>query len=92
MILGSGKYIVEIEVEETYSENSADNVTRYRKVHYSQSESELSTKVGLKVDWHETEIRRQVKRAGGVWNAPKKVWEIEYGQVERLGLADRIVG
>ena len=50
------------------------------------------TKVELKVDWGEADIGVKVKRAGGVWNAEKKVWEIAFGQVERLGLVERIVG
>jgi hypothetical protein len=33
-----------------------------------------------------------VKKAGGVWDAERKVWELAYEQVERLGLEGRIVG
>ena len=51
-----------------------------------------NTKVAIRVDWEETEIRDRVKRAGGLWDPYKKVWELEYGQVEQLGLQERIVG
>jgi len=56
-----------------------------------KSPLDVKTIVRLKVEWGETEIGRQVKRAGGVWDAQRKVWELEYGEVERLGLVDRIV-
>ena len=50
------------------------------------------TKVAIRVDWGETELGVKVKKAGGVWDGHKKVWELEYEQVERLGLGERIVG
>ena len=54
--------------------------------------AEAKSKVALRVEWGETELGIKVKKAGGVWDAHKKVWELEYEQVERLGLQDRIVG
>jgi len=53
---------------------------------------DAKTMVALRVDWRETHLQEKIKKAGGVWNPHKKVWEIEYGQVERLGLQERIVG
>ncbi len=37
----------------------------------------------------ETAPRQQVKPAGGVWNAQRKVEEVPYEQVMRLGPCDR---
>lgn len=46
----------------------------------------------VKVEWGEAEIARQIKRAGGKWNARQKAWELEYGQVVELGLEKRVIG
>jgi hypothetical protein len=47
--------------------------------------------VAIQVAAQEREVRRQVKAAGGKWNPRDVVWELPYGQVVALGLADRIV-
>jgi hypothetical protein len=46
--------------------------------------------VGLRVGLKETDLQRRVKAAGGKWNPGRRVWEIRYDQVVRLGLIDRI--
>lgn len=48
--------------------------------------------VWVKVAWGEVEVARQVKQAGGKWNAQQKVWELAYSQVQALGLEARISG
>lgn len=48
-------------------------------------------KVAVKINWGEWELGVRVRRAGGVWNAQHKVWELEYRKVDQLGLTDRIV-
>jgi hypothetical protein len=53
--------------------------------------SEKAAIVGLRVDFHETELQRRVKQAGGRWNSAKRVWEIHYDQAVALGLKKRIV-
>ena len=47
--------------------------------------------VVVQVAYGETELRQQVKAAGGQWNSAQKVWALRYDQVVRLGLAERIV-
>lgn len=47
--------------------------------------------VALRIGIEETALRQQVKQAGGTWNAQRKVWELKYEQVVRLGLGDRLV-
>lgn len=49
------------------------------------------TFVRLRVALAETEVRRQVKAAGGRWNPEQRVWEMRYGRVRALGFTDRIV-
>jgi hypothetical protein len=48
--------------------------------------------VEIKVEYEEEELRTQVKAAGGKWNPEKKVWEIKYKEVKKLGLEERING
>jgi len=50
------------------------------------------TIVEIKAGWGEVEVGRQVRRAGGKWNPRKKVWELRYDQVVKLGLRERLVG
>jgi len=45
--------------------------------------------VALRVGSEETALRQQVKPAGGVWNAQRKVGEVPYEQMVRLGPCDR---
>ena len=39
----------------------------------------------------EVEMRRQVKRAGGVWDPHRRAWELRSDRVKALGLESRIV-
>ena len=48
------------------------------------------TIVGVKVEWGEADVAKQVKIAGGIWDGEKKLWALKYSQVEKLGLQERI--
>ena len=48
-------------------------------------------KVSLKIGFGETELREQVKSAGGYWNPDKKVWMLSYHNVLRMGLERRVI-
>ena len=56
-----------------------------------ESRLEKQRKVEIKVRYSEGDIRTKVKAAGGIWNTEKKVWELEYKQVKKLGLIERII-
>lgn len=45
----------------------------------------------LRITYGEVVLRNLVKAAGGKWNPEKKVWEMPYHEVLRLGLVERIV-
>jgi hypothetical protein len=45
----------------------------------------------LRIEYGEVDLGRQVKAAGGKWNARKRVWELPYKDAVALGLTDRIV-
>ena len=47
--------------------------------------------VGLRVEFRETELRRQVKAAGAVWDGRKKLWIIKRDRALALAPAERIV-
>ena len=47
--------------------------------------------VGLRVHFHEEQLRKRVKDAGGRWLPGKKVWVVPLGVARRLGLDDRAV-
>lgn len=47
--------------------------------------------VHLRVDFHERTLRARIKAAGGTWIAPRRAWELRYGDVVELGLRDRII-
>lgn len=49
------------------------------------------TVVALRVAANEQTIQRQVREAGGTWDARQKVWRLTYEQIVRLELEDRIV-
>ena len=54
-----------------------------------EAEPAAAEVVALRVGIEETALRQQVKPAGGVWNAQRKVEEVPYEQVVRLGLRDQ---
>ena len=47
--------------------------------------------VGLRVQFHEEQVRKRVKDAGGRWLPEKKLWVVPLGVARRLGLAGRAV-
>ena len=47
--------------------------------------------IHVRVKYGEVELGRQVRAAGGTWNRTKRVWELPYGEVLKLGLTERII-
>jgi hypothetical protein len=48
--------------------------------------------VGVELKTNDDEMRARVLRAGGKWNAARKVWQIRYDRAIQLGLRSRIRG
>jgi len=46
--------------------------------------------VGVRVALAEVELQRRVKQAGGKWNPARRLWELRYDQVIKLGIKGRI--
>ncbi len=49
-------------------------------------------RLGIRVDYAESELRDRVKAAGGIWRPRHKLWELPYTEVVALGLESRVVG
>lgn len=47
--------------------------------------------VGVRVVWGELETARAVKRAGGRWDAGRRLWVLPWARVQALGLEERVV-
>jgi hypothetical protein len=45
----------------------------------------------MQVGVYEKELQQRVRRAGGKWNAGKRVWEIRYDRAVGLRVTDRLV-
>jgi hypothetical protein len=48
-------------------------------------------KVKLKIDFNEKYLQKLIKQAGGRWNSKNRVWELNFKEVNELGLKNRIV-
>lgn len=48
-------------------------------------------RVALKIAFGESELREQIKRAGGYWNPEQKAWMLTYHKVLQMGLERRMV-
>ena len=51
----------------------------------------LPTPVSVRIAFDETELRRQVKAAGGQWDASRKLWRLSKSAVRKLKLEQRVV-
>jgi len=64
---------------------------------YTTVELEVDERPGMpgfswvRIDYRETALRQQVKAAGGVWDAQKKLWHLPKTVVRILKLKDRVV-
>jgi hypothetical protein len=47
-------------------------------------------RVGVRVAYHEADLRRQIKAVGGTWDPSRRLWFVPEEHVRRLGLAARI--
>lgn len=50
-----------------------------------------TTRVDIHVAADEHGIQRQIRQAGGSWDAHRRVWHVTYETVVKLGLEERIV-
>ena len=47
--------------------------------------------VYVRVGYEETWLRMQIKVVGARWVAEKKLWQMRYREVHKLGITDRII-
>jgi hypothetical protein len=82
------------------------NGKRYTTVELLEAESKWTTKnasskgnirnndtrkLGVRIDYWETELREKAKEAGAIWRPSHKLWEMAYEDVMELGLENRVV-
>jgi hypothetical protein len=46
---------------------------------------------GVRIAYGETELRQQVKAAGGIWDAQNKLWRLPTSVIRKLKLEQRVV-
>jgi hypothetical protein len=49
-------------------------------------------RLGVRIEYWESDVREKVKAAGGIWRPRQKLWELRYEDVVALGLESRVVG
>ncbi len=47
-------------------------------------------RVGIRIEYHEADLRRQIKAVGGMWDPSERLWFIPEEEVRRLGLVQRV--
>jgi hypothetical protein len=47
-------------------------------------------RVGVLIGYQETELRKRIKAAGGMWDSSAKLWFVPEEEVRRLGLLQRV--
>ena len=47
-------------------------------------------RVGIRIEYHEAGLRKQIKAAGGMWDPSERLWFIPEEEVRRLGLVQRV--
>ncbi len=57
----------------------------------SQEPMPAPQRLGIRVEYWETDVRDKVKAAGGIWRPRHKLWEMRYEDVVALGLESRVV-
>jgi len=50
----------------------------------------LARRVGVRIEYHETDLRKQIKTAGGIWDRSQQLWFLPEEEARRLGLVERI--
>jgi hypothetical protein len=53
-------------------------------------QKDVNELVGIRIAPSETALRRRVMEAGGIWRPRQVLWEVPWGAVRRLGLAQRV--
>lgn len=69
----------------------AETGKRLTTVELIVAERPLPARTGVRIAYGETELRRRVKAAGGIWDAEHKVWRLPKAVIRKLKLEQRVV-
>lgn len=47
-------------------------------------------RVGIRIGYQESELRKQIKAAGGMWDPAQQLWFVPEEEIRRLGLVQRV--
>ena len=83
----TGKRYTTIELIEQEGETCSPAVDEKLDQHRHHSQ-----RLGLRIEYWETDLREKVKQAGGIWRPRRKLWELPYSDVVSMGLESRVVG
>jgi len=65
---------------------------RLSGLHYNAIDAERNRQwVAIRVDYHETALREQIKHRGARWDQMNKFWRMPYREVVAMGLIERVI-
>lgn len=73
-----------------YREDAAQG-RRLTTIELIVDERPLPPPVAVRIAFGETELRKQVKAAGGIWDGQRKLWRVPKAVVRKLKLQNRVV-
>lgn len=83
----TGKRYTTIELIEQENETASQAADDRLNQHQHKTQ-----RLGLRIEYWETDLREKVKQAGGMWRPRQKLWELPYSDVVSMGLESRVVG
>ncbi|MEE4239019.1 MAG: hypothetical protein V2I51_20045 [Anderseniella sp.] len=83
----TGRRYTTVELIEEESDRRIDS-----KADKVQAPVPTPQRLGVRVEYWETDVREKVKAAGGIWRPRQKLWELGYEDIVALALESRVVG
>lgn len=88
----AGKRYVTVELIEEESDWTAPAEASKAAPTTAALSTALDQRVAVRVAYGETELRKKIKAAGGIWRPRHKLWELRRTDAIALGIESRIVG
>ena len=82
----SGKRYTTVELLEAESKWTTKNASSKGEITNTETR-----KLGVRIEYWETDLRQKAKEAGAIWRPHHKLWEMAYEDVVELGLENRVV-
>ena len=82
----SGKRYTTVELLEAESKWTTKNASSKGEITNTETR-----KLGVRIEYWETDLRQKAKEVGAIWRPRQKLWEMAYEDVVELGLENRVV-